>query len=427
MQLSPTNPRISFLHASDLHLGASQYVNPTLSQDYLFALKQILQMALDKRVNFVLLGGDIFTSRDILPSIFNKTVQILQNFQIKCKNELQNQIPIITIEGNHDIRRYSHGKRLEQRFSWLQVLHNLGLLILLDIDLGKFPKEGFLAYDEKSKTGGFLKIGNVKIFGTSFIKHNFYEYMDLCYQHLPDLGESEDPNRSPTFNIFLQHFGIAGQMKNVPGKSYDQIKKLRKKIQYLGLGHYHKGFEIKNWIFNPGSAEAVSPIETTFKRGVFHCEIYQNNLNNNNNNDSRNNRNSLDSGSFSKKVKLIPLKNRRYYWISIQLPLSLRNSDAIFNFVRESVKKQWKTNFGNILSKEVSSDTPRLFLILRGIKPRKFSTHIQKQLKDRLANEFSAAEVRFYLKFTKESQSLDKFISIPIKYQKTPQQQIPSR
>ena len=311
MQLSPTRPRISFLHASDLHLGTSQYVNPILSQDYVTALQQILQMALDKKVNFILLGGDVFTSRDLLPSIFDKTVQILQNFHSKCQTTFQNQIPIIAIEGNHDIRRYSHGKRLEHKFSWLKVLHNLGLLILLDIDFERFPEEGFRPYDEKTKTGSVLQIGNVKIFGTSFIKHDFPEFIQLCYHHLPDPGDLGDPtnlgdpDKSHTFNIFLQHFGIAGQMKNVPGKPYELIKNLRRKIHYLGLGHYHKGFEIEDWIFNPGSTEAVSAIETTFRRGIFHCEIYQNTQINQN---SRNSQNSQNIHGFSKKVTRIPLE-----------------------------------------------------------------------------------------------------------------------
>ncbi|MHA1672012.1 MAG: metallophosphoesterase family protein [Promethearchaeota archaeon] len=421
MQLSPPNSRISFLHASDLHLGSSQYTNPTLSHDYLSALEQILKMALDKRVNFILLGGDVFTSRDVLPSIFNETVLILQNFHNDCQTKYQNQIPIIAIEGNHDIRRYSHGKRLENKFSWLQVLHNLGLLILLDIDSERFPQEGFQSYDGKTKTGGVLQIGDVKIFGTSFTKYDFPEFIQNCYKHIPDPRkrhnpqDPHDPNPSPTFNIFLQHFGIAGQMKNVPGKSFDLIKKLRRKVHYLGLGHYHKGFEIGDWIYNPGSAEAVSAIETTFRRGIFHCEITQN---------RQNQENSQLSQGFSKRVTRIPLNNRKYYWISIQLPINLRNAEAIYKFLRESIEKQWRTNFGRELKYTAPTENPRIFLVLRGIKPRKFSTHIQKQLKDRLAEEFSVCDIRFYLKFTEASQSLDKFLSVPIKYQK---QQIPSQ
>ncbi|TFH30443.1 MAG: hypothetical protein E4G98_02060 [Promethearchaeota archaeon] len=418
MQLSPTSPRISFLHASDLHLGTSQYGNPTLSQDYVSALQQILQIALDKKVNFILLGGDFFTSRDLLPSIFDKTVQILQNFHNECQTTFQNQIPIIAIEGNHDIRRYSHGKRLEQKFSWLKVLHNLGLLILLDIDLERFPKEGFRPYDEKTKTGSVLQIGNVKIFGTSFIKHDFPEFIQHCYHHLPDPGNQDDPtnldhtDKSRTFNIFLQHFGIAGQMKNVPGKAYELIKNLRRKVHYLGLGHYHKGFEIENWIFNLGSAEAVSAMETTFRRGIFHCEINQNNQIN------QRSQNSPKDRGFSKKITRIPLENRKYYWISIQLPMNLRDADAIYTFLRESIEKQWRTNFGREVRKSALIENPRLFLVLRGNKPRKFSTHIQKQLQERLVKEFSVCEIRFYLKFTEAYQSLDKFLSVPIKYQK---------
>jgi DNA repair exonuclease SbcCD nuclease subunit len=64
----------------------------------------------------VLLGGDLFDSMEILPQILLEIMEILRTFYIMTNN----QISIICIEGNHDIRRYLRNSAL----SWTQHLRD---------------------------------------------------------------------------------------------------------------------------------------------------------------------------------------------------------------------------------------------------------------------------------------------------------------
>jgi len=108
-----------FLHASDIHLGAKQYRNPMLADDHLYAFQQILNLGISKQVDFILLGGDVFTSQDILPNQMEQIIDTLTDF----KNTTEGKLPLIAIEGNHDIRQYSHGNRIPRRQSWLRILN----------------------------------------------------------------------------------------------------------------------------------------------------------------------------------------------------------------------------------------------------------------------------------------------------------------
>ena len=64
----------SFIHASDLHLGSHQYRNEERATDFIDALKQILYLARFHGVDFILLGGDIFNSLEILPGKLTEIV-----------------------------------------------------------------------------------------------------------------------------------------------------------------------------------------------------------------------------------------------------------------------------------------------------------------------------------------------------------------
>ena len=110
--------------------------------------QEILELAIKCQVDFVILGGDVFTSLEMLPGKLTKIVTILSDFK-KFSN---NTISIIAIEGNHDIRKFSRGIRFERRGqSWLKLLNNLGLIILLDADLEAPVEEIFQHYNFKTK------------------------------------------------------------------------------------------------------------------------------------------------------------------------------------------------------------------------------------------------------------------------------------
>ncbi|MHA1647341.1 MAG: metallophosphoesterase [Promethearchaeota archaeon] len=102
-----------FLHIGDLHLGAKQFQNIELVNDYIQILKVILNIAEKKHVNAVLFAGDVFTSLEILLGIFHQILTILEKFY----SETSHKIQLIAIEGNHDIRRNAHGTQHLRRQS----------------------------------------------------------------------------------------------------------------------------------------------------------------------------------------------------------------------------------------------------------------------------------------------------------------------
>ncbi len=104
------------------------------------------------------------------------------------------------------------------------------------------------------------------------------------------------------------HFGIEGQMKNVPGVKYDKIKHLKDRVQYLALGHYHLQFILDDWVYNPGSSEAVCSSDFSFKRGVFLVTISKEDI-------------------YKKEVKKIQLSNRSYRWETVFFKTEFRTKE----------------------------------------------------------------------------------------------------
>ncbi|MFX1365347.1 MAG: exonuclease SbcCD subunit D [Promethearchaeota archaeon] len=368
-----------FIHASDIHLGAAQYRNKDRANDFFNAFKEILELTIEHYVDFIIFGGDVFTSLEMLPGLLTKIINILRDFQIFTKGN----IPIISIEGNHDIRKFSRGIRFEKRSqSWLKLLNSLGLIILLDVDFDLSPKEMFIPYNFEIRKGGKIQIKNIMIYGTQYLGENPISFLSKIRRELA--------KNNGTFNILLQHFGIEGQMDNVPGVNLKDIQPLRHHIDYLALGHFHKQFILENWIFNPGSSEATCSIDNSFKRGIFLVEI------------------SKKSEKFVKNVKIIHLKNRRYIWETVYLTYEFTKRKDLEKFIINKLSLSLKS-----LSNEVLSSIPQkplLYLILRGKEPIKSCVIKEKDLRIKLCNLFPIVDVNIYQKFEKTLRTLDNYI-----------------
>jgi len=375
--------KVRFIHASDIHLGTGQYQSPERSDDFLKVLKGILDLAFSKKVSFILLGGDVFSSLDLLPDQLGRIVKILKHF----KEKTQNSIKIIAIEGNHDIRKYSRGVRIIRRQSWLKFLQDLDLLILLDINPDTHSENLFQTYDYKTKRGGKIRIGNVIVYGTSYLGRRTEEL-------LPKIRTSITQDDG-CFHILLQHFGIKGQMKNVPGIPLYKVQPLKDRINYLALGHYHLQYRIGGWIFNPGSGEAVSSVESDYKRGIFLVEI-------NKESDKRN--------KFSFDFKNITLKNREHLWYTIYLQQIFQKEHEVISFIIEKLMKKFSNDIENrILS---PSQKPILYLVLRGNKPL-FSVNLNlKSLQETILKRFPVVTSRIYEKYVEKIKTLETFIPI---------------
>lgn len=369
---------VKFIHASDIHIGHAQYKSEYRSNDFLRVFKEILNLSIKHSVDFIILGGDVFTSLEILPGKLTKIIKTLSDFKIYTKGN----IPIIAIEGNHDIRKFSRGLKLLKRGqSWLKLIAYLGLIILLDADLEAAPEDIFLPYNFQINKGGKIQIKNVIIYGNRYIGQAPEDYLEKIRTAI-----NKEDN---LFIILLQHFGIEGQMKKIPGINLEKAEALKDKVDYLALGHFHKQFIVNNWIFNPGSSEAASPIDSTYLRGVFLVEIF-------------------GKENFTKKVKMIRLNNRHHQWEVINFPKQIRSKEELYSFIIQRLKSYFK--YQNLNIEPSDFNMPILYLVLKGKHPFRSCKINEKELSNRIVKNLPILYVKIYQKFTNSLETLDKYM-----------------
>ena len=367
-----------FIHASDIHLGSHQYRNDDRADDFIGALQEILELSIQHHADFILLGGDVFTSLEMLPGKLTKIIELLMSFH----NSTNSTIPIIAIEGNHDIRKFSRGVRFAQRGqSWLKLLAHLGLVILLDGDLDMPPDQVFQPYDYSTKRGGKIQVKNVMIYGTRYLGEKPVEQLSRIRKGI----ERDDG----FFHVLLQHFGIQGQMEGVPGIDLELIQHLKHRVHYLALGHFHKQFILDDWIYNPGSSEAVSSMDNSFGRGIFLVTVN-------------------NTTSFKKTIKIIRLNNRSYQWRTINFPKHVKNKEELFKHVFRELREQLIS-----LNQELDpsdNEMPVLYLRLKGKEPAKSLKIKEKELKEFICQKFPVVDARIYQKFDDSITTIDQYI-----------------
>src|SRR5690242_15346114 len=122
---------VRFIHTSDIHLGKtyrSSCCEAERYQDFFDAFAAIVADAVAEKVDFVLIGGDLFHTGQILPKTFARTIETLQPLR-------DAGIPCIAVEGNHD---WIHRR---DSVSWMEALSQLGYIRLLRP--GRSPEGGY--------------------------------------------------------------------------------------------------------------------------------------------------------------------------------------------------------------------------------------------------------------------------------------------
>jgi DNA repair exonuclease SbcCD nuclease subunit len=242
---------MKFLHIADVHLGCTRYQLAESPRDFFEAWMDVLnRYAIGEQVEFVILCGDFFHKRAVPPETMNYAVEGLTRMR-------EAGIPVIAIEGNHD------QKHTDNEYSWLRSLSSWGLVKLLE----PYTENGRMAYtewDEAARKGGYIDIGRARIFGSEW-------YGASGNWAIPMLTEAIKEHRRPgAFHILMLHTDVEGhQVHPIPALSLSALQELKEAVEYVGLGHTHKHYEIDNWAFNPGSIEITNISEYRETRGVF--------------------------------------------------------------------------------------------------------------------------------------------------------------
>jgi exonuclease SbcD len=107
--------KCKFLHFSDVHLGYQQYNHKERFNDFGRAFLHIVGQAIAERVDFVILGGDLFQKRAIDPPTLVQAMEGLGRLK-------EAGIPVAAVEGNHEHAHY------RDVFSWMEFLADRGYL-----------------------------------------------------------------------------------------------------------------------------------------------------------------------------------------------------------------------------------------------------------------------------------------------------------
>jgi len=199
---------MKFAHLADCHIGS--WRDPRLRDITTKAFCQVMDMCIQKRVDFIVISGDLFNTS--LPSL-----DLLKSVVKKLKQVQEQKIPVYGIAGSHD---YSpSGKTM------LDVLSAAGLFI----NVAKFEEA-----DDKLKLFFTQDPGTgVKLTGIvgkkGGLEKDYYHYIDR-----------EHVEKEEGYKIFLFHTALS-ELKpdHLKEMEANPISLLPKNFNYYAGGHLH--------------------------------------------------------------------------------------------------------------------------------------------------------------------------------------------
>ena len=150
---------IKFLHTADIHLGKTYRTSSHEAErfeDFFSMLGSIVTVAIAEQVDFLLIGGDLFHTGQILPRTFARTIETLQPLK-------DAGIPCIAVEGNHD---WIHRR---DSISWMEALSRMGYIRLLRPSRTGDGGYCFDPFDPETGAGGHMAIMGLNIYGLGYI------------------------------------------------------------------------------------------------------------------------------------------------------------------------------------------------------------------------------------------------------------------
>jgi len=254
--------KASFIHIADTHLGYEQYGVRERFNDFSRAFWDIVDDALYREVDFLVIAGDLFHKRAIDALTLIHAIEGLKKLRSKG-------IPVIAIEGNHDRSYYREG------ISWLQFLCHEQYLTLLNPRM----RDGapvIAPWDQSSMAGSYMDVlgGRVRVYGLPWQGAATARSIEGLAQAL-EAARGEEAAAGIEYRLLMMHTGVDGVVPRVQGlPTMAHFQPLRRHIDYLALGHVHKPYEYDDWMYNPGSTETCGAEEAAWEdRGYYFVEI----------------------------------------------------------------------------------------------------------------------------------------------------------
>jgi len=214
---------MKFIHLADTHLGCEIPVEyrEIRKKDFVNAFKQVIEFAINNKVDFIIHSGDLFDDYFRISSgILDEIIELF----VRLKDE---DIPFIAIKGNHDVKGH--------RQKMFDILKKLKLI-------------------QEASPKNPIEIGNCSIYGISEPANIGGEDLTTIYKTLlPKIKIS-----SSNYTIFLFHGAPDIISKELVDPRVVPTEILPKNVDYYALGHFHtkKLLNLENKIFAlPGSTE----------------------------------------------------------------------------------------------------------------------------------------------------------------------------
>ncbi|MED3623031.1 metallophosphoesterase family protein [Neobacillus thermocopriae] len=233
--------KVTFIHAADLHLDSPmtglRHLPATIfsrvKESTFTALKKLTKTAIDRKVDFVILAGDLFDGED-------RSLRALSRFRAEMRRLEENGIPVYIVHGNHD--------------------HLNGSWIHLDMppNVYVFPGEVEIK-KQQTKTGE-----RIHLYGFSYPTRHVFEKKIVEYQK----EEGAD------FHIGILHGNEASGTVHDNYAPFTVQELQEKDFDYWALGHIHKRAVLAESppIVYPGNIQGRNKKETGSK-GFYHVTL----------------------------------------------------------------------------------------------------------------------------------------------------------
>lgn len=368
--------KIRFIHCSDLHLGANPYQIQDRLNDMGLVFKEVIEYAIDNKVDFVLIPGDLFDKKILNAKTLNQAIDI-----IKPLNE--NNIPIYVTEGNHDKATYNND------YSWLDFMNEKGYITFLN-PIKKIDSEDeslmlkeYIDEDKENNNGSYIIKDDYIIYGLGYPGVMPTKYVnDLISYYVSDEKVLKDKIIITMLHTGIGHFVTEG----MGGIKEDEIDNLTNVSDYIALGHIHNRYEIEDKkCYNPGSLENSSIPKEIEDKGFYDVTI-----------------------SKDKKIdyNFITVSNRKIYNITLDLT-DIEDANIAYDEVIKKVS-------GKLLADNVTKDDKAIMqLKLKGTL-KSHGTNIKvRELKQELKNTFGLmyVEIQNNLKSTRDNNITNESLS----------------
>ena len=235
---------VSFVHASDLHLGYSQYGLETRRQDFDGAFRELVNKTIELKPDFMIIAGDLFHQ----PRPSNVTLEST----IRSFKRLKDAgIPVLTVDGSHD-----------------SAPNTITSTILYPLD-----SAGLINHLPRHQGACWSKMDCCYVYGIPNF-HNRHRTQEA----LPKFVAENPPTpKVGIANILVFHGAL--DLPNVKPPYIDAEilpEELPGGFCYYAAGHVHERYlgKFKDGILvYSGSTETVSYDEAKYPKGFYHVKI----------------------------------------------------------------------------------------------------------------------------------------------------------